>query len=246
MPEFKFGFDELAKRLGVSVVGEPITEEVAITIQVSTKGLFLYTPENGSTFLKTRQLAPETAENPPPPIGTALRIHDVVADLPRANWDNLQVRPFNAITLISVHWDGVAPSNKYVGYDPIQHYKNEAQYHIGKDWGGGSYGHGLMYHYKIDRSGNVYLVRALQDVVWAAMGANYENIAVCLDAAPGADATAAQLASLKKLAKHLAVERPDLPNLFEKKIWGHGELTQYGNATECPGTKIKSAVQALR
>lgn len=250
MPEFQLGMSELAKRLGATVVGEPLTEEVAITIQVTTHGLMMYSPENGPTFFKTRQLAPDTAVAPPPAPGF-LQIHDIAGQLPRANWGNLSVRSFDLITLIAVHWDGLAPDNKYVGYDPIQHYIGEANYHIGKDWGGGSYGHGIMYHYKIDRSGNVYQVRALQDIVWAEMGANNEGVAICLDAGitnggAAVDATAGQLTSLKLLVDDLFNHRPDLPHLTAGKVWGHGELTQYGNQTECPGAKIKKFVATLR
>lgn len=252
-PVYSFGILDLANKLGRSVVGEPLSEEVGITIQMTTRGLFLYTPENGPTFLKTRQLAPEsgTPTPGPSPDSGVMQVHDIIGQLPRANWQNLEVRDFSAINMLVAHWDGLAPDDKYAGYDPIQHYVSEANYHIGKDWGGGSYGHGLMYHFKIDRSGNVYQVRALQDVVWAEMGANGAGIAVCLDAGVTAaggtvNPTDGQLSSLKRLSEWLFTERPDLPNLTAGRVWGHGDLTQYGNNTSCPGAKIKALCASLR
>lgn len=59
MPEFQFGFKELAERLGAAVVGEPLTEEFGVTFQVTTRGLMIYTPEQGAVFVRTRPHRPE-------------------------------------------------------------------------------------------------------------------------------------------------------------------------------------------
>jgi hypothetical protein len=75
-------------------------------------------------------------------------ITDVIEQLPRDPKSRYwRARPLNKITRIVVHYDAVrVPKGEY---DPVERYKAQARYHIGRNWntGGGPpvYGFGLMY-----------------------------------------------------------------------------------------------------
>ena len=154
--------------------------------------------------------------------------------------NQLDTRPISAIDMLAVHWDGgpIIPE----GYDPVEYYRTEARFHIRKDWGGGSFGYGLMYHGKIDRRGRAYLTRPFTHVAWHASLANERSVAVCVDATDGQEANDAQLAALDRVVE----EWRGMFGLRRGMVWGHGELTQYDNATTCPGPRLTAYVRAYR
>ena len=244
MPDFQFGFADLAVALGSDVVGTPLSEEIGVNLQLTTKGLMIYTAENGPTFVKTRNTASITPGTPPIVPGAPMLIQDIIHKLPRANPMNLAKRTLAQINRLVIHWDGGALIPE--GYDPLTYYVSEANYHIKKDWGGGSFGTGIMYHYKVSRQGGLYKVRPETDVVWAAMSANTTGLMLCVDATEGQPPTQAQLVMVDKFANWVWTQRPDLPNLVKRNIWGHGELVAEGNSTSCPGPALLTRVKALR
>lgn len=165
----------------------------------------------------------------PPPAPSGVQFIDVRTQLPRHATNDPPKRRLLDIEFLVIHWDGtgtIAPD-----YDPIARYKWEAQYHIDKDWGGGSHGGGLMYAVKIDRAGLAYLCRNAEDVLWHANAANIPGYAICLDATVDSSPTSAQFASLKRV---IEAKRKEF-SVDYGAVFGHGELTQYGNATSCCG-----------
>ncbi len=115
----------------------------------------------------------------------------------------------------------------------------EANYHINKDWGGGSYGDGLMYTAKLARDGTLYLTRAMTDLLWAATNANPYGIWVCVDASTGSPLTAAQKAVLP------LVEAEFMKRVGRKlDVSMHGLLVSAGNSTQCAGPEILAYLKA--
>lgn len=167
-------------------------------------------------------------------------VHDVIGSLPVAPWNELIVRPASAIKLLIVHWDGGARIAE--DYDPLTYYQWEARYHIAKDWGGGSYGYGLMYHEVVSRQGEVFITRPPEHVVWAATRANNLGYMIKVDASVGQPPTEAQL---RALGARLDA-RSAAFGLAHAAVWGHGELTQYGNSTSCPGPTLLQYVYNYR
>ena len=181
-----------------------------------------------------------------------VEITDVIERLPRKPehpfW---RLRRPSDIKRIVVHYDAVRVpplSCNNPGYDPVERYKEQARYHIKKNWNSGSgpaiHGFGLMYHYRVSSDGRVWRVQAEELVTWHARDANGTGLAICCDLAPGQQPTEQQIAGLKALLDWLCYHRPDIP-AGRKDVWGHGELHKAGNRTECPGALLKW-VQAYR
>ena len=143
--------------------------------------------------------------------------------------------------MIVVHWDG-SEVGLGEGYDPAAVYAREARAHIAKDWGSGSFGYGLMYHERISRDSRVSLTRPAEHVVWACCGANAISYNVCVDAGPEWDATYSQVAVLGGRVERL---RSDF-GLPRATVYGHGELTSFGNRTECPGDYLREWCRRYR
>ncbi len=144
----------------------------------------------------------------------------------------MPTRAVSAISLLVVHWDGIG----YIrdGYDPVARYRWLAELHIARNWGTAErpvYGSTLMYHEKIDRSGTLYLCRDPQYVLWHATRANDIAYAINLDATVDSAPTRAQFAMLGWRLEQLCQQY----GLGRDRVYGHGELTAYGNATQCPG-----------
>lgn len=64
MPEFLFGFKDLAERLGADVVGEPVEDEHYFpdgktSLQQSTRGVFIYSKEGNAAGFCPFLLPPE-------------------------------------------------------------------------------------------------------------------------------------------------------------------------------------------
>ena len=125
------------------------------------------------------------------------------------------------------HWDAVW---RPAAYNSLARYKNEAQEHINRDWGGGARGDGLMYHFKIDNVGEIFWCRDLEDLLWAAGPANATSIHICMDGTVGQTPTAAQAAGLNRLLYELCYKHPEFP-AGRGNVKGHKEVM----ATQCPG-----------
>lgn len=180
-------------------------------------------------------------------------ITDIIEQLPRnplsPNW---RTRPLQAIRYIVVHYDAVyVPpdgTNGAMGYDPLERYRQQALYHMNKNWNDGPgpivRGFGLMYHYRVSADGRLWSTQPEDLVTWHARDANYNGLAVCCDLGPGQSPPKEQLAGLKSLLDWLCYGRPDIP-AGRRDVWGHGELHRFGNQTECPGG-VLAWVQAYR
>jgi hypothetical protein len=163
--------------------------------------------------------------------------------LPRAAANDPPKRNLSDIEFLVIHWDGTGTID--ANYDPIARYKWEAQFHIDKNWDDPpavSHGGGLMYAIKIDRWGRSYLCRNAEDVLWHATRANIPGYAICLDATEDSPPTPMQFATL---ARVIQAKRTEF-KLDYKAVWGHGELTQYGNQTACCGPTALAWVQNYR
>ena len=176
---------------------------------------------------------------------TDLSITDVILQLPRdAASRNYRTRPLIAITKIVVHYDAVSvPPSKdgTLGYDPVERYIAQAQYHMSKNWNEGAgpivRGFGLMYHYRVSADGRLWRTQPDELVTWHARNANYSGLAVCCDLGPDQKPSSSQLCGLLTLLHHLCYERPDFP-ASRGAVWGHGELTDAGNHTPCPAALL--------
>lgn len=254
--EYTLGFRALADQIP-DIAGEPLQNERHDSpngdgLQATTNGLMVWRKvDNWTAFTdgyRTWIAGPEGLQErlnterfpwellPPKPV----LVRDIIALLPTAPWNAHPVRATSRIEMIVAHWDG--PRGPVLGYDPLSWYQWEARYHIQKDWGDGSRGFGLMYHEVVSRDGRVWLTRPATDIVWAAMGANPISYHTKVDAGADYGPTAEQLATLPRrldaLRERYGVRRD--------QVFGHGELTQYGNATECPGPALLAALRQYR
>ncbi len=162
-------------------------------------------------------------------------IRNISTNLPTANLGNMSTRRLQQIALIVVHYDAQWRPDKY---DPIARYKAQALYHIQKNWGRNPLkpirGFGLMYHYRISGDGQIWQTQPEDLITWQANNANPYALGICCDCGENQEPTEAQLVSLYNLLEYMCFERPDFP-AGRRDVWGHGELTKYGNATKCPG-----------
>jgi hypothetical protein len=166
-------------------------------------------------------------------------IRDIRQLMPSANGGWKEYRELRHIRLIVVHYDAQWRPGKY---DAVERLKAQARYHIGKVWGYDRkrrpiYGFGLMYHYSITGDGQVLWTQPEELVTWQARNANPYALGIKCDLGDGQEPTLAQLASLKEVLDWLCYHRPDIP-AGRKDVWGHSELTQYGNSTKCPGALL--------
>lgn len=100
----------------------------------------------------------------------------------------------------------------------------------------------IAYHFLILENGTILWLNHLQDRVWHARDANFHTIGVALhgnlvDTSP----TRKQIESLKALTKALKTSL----GLEKLPLIGHGELTEYGNDTECPGKHGRQLVKFI-
>ncbi len=168
---------------------------------------------------------------------------DLRASLPRRQ-RVVGLRELSEIGLVVVHCDG---RDREPGDDDLAVLKEHAQFHIDKNWGSTAqpaYGDGLMYHFAVT-SRAIYETRDLHEVTWHARGANRSGLAIVLPCGFDQAPTAGQIRNLLALLDWLINGRDDL-QLEYKDVWGHGELTQYGNDTPCPGASLREWVQNYR
>ncbi len=159
----------------------------------------------------------------------SIPITNIVSRLPR--YGNSPQQPIGSINKIIVHWDAVW---RPTYYSSLRRYISEANGHIYRDWElkrpGITKGSGLMYHFKIDNVGEIFLCRPLNDLLWHAGPANYGSIAICMDGTQGQVPTASQAAALKRLLYELSYKHPEFP-AGRSNVKGHKEVM----ATACPG-----------
>jgi hypothetical protein len=168
-----------------------------------------------------------------------IQVQNIINDLPRTQL-RVGLRDIKNIKMIVVHHDAQVVVH---GYDPINRYKEQAQYHINKDWNSNpNYtvrGDGIMYTFKIDAYGNIYQVRPLEHKTWHASNANSFSLSICLDGNfTKHKPTNEQLKSLEALLNELCTQHPEFP-ASKKDVYGHGELTKYRCFTQCPGELIE-------
>jgi len=168
-----------------------------------------------------------------------MKITDVRSQL--VHRDTAPHRPIKNIKYIVIHHNAIETKPNY---NPIELYKQEAQYHYNKDWGNGVMGSGLMYHYTIDRNGNIYFCRNLGEALWHCGNyrKNLESIAICLDGhLTNQHPSTAQLVTLAEFLRGLCTQHPEFPADF-KDIFGHREIS----ATNCPGDNLIEFVKDFR
>lgn len=255
MAEFLLGFAALAEMIP-DVVGTPKEDEHweanGDSQQVTTGGLLVWrkadnwtaftdghtTWINGPNGLESRL----NSERFPWELGPSLVPRDVSALLPTAP-KNKATRYIEDMDMICVHWDGVG---NLAGYDPLDWYTWEARYHIAKNWAGPgekpAYGYGLMYHECLSQDGRLWITRPAYHQVWACMSANYRTYNLKVDGSPTSPPTAVQLAALPRRLDALREQY----GIKRAMVYGHGELTLYGNSTSCPGEDVLRVVQAYR
>ena len=168
-----------------------------------------------------------------------LDITDIAAQLPRNPADpNWFTRPIGAIRYIVVHYDDVLIPGSGKPYDPLERYRQQAIYHMNKNWNEGPGkkvpGFGIMYHYKVSADGRIWRTQPEELITWHARKANYNGLAVCCDLGSKQLPPDAQLEGLSALLNWLCYHRPDIP-AGRPDVWGHGELRRAGNQTDCPG-----------
>ncbi len=254
MTEFVLGFKTLADMIP-DVVGAPLEDEHhnpenGDGLQQTTKGLLVWRKADNFTAFTDGSTTwingPNGLQSRPNDarfdweLGYPT-VHDIMAALPVAPWNEHPSRDASAIKMIVVHWDW-GPVALPAAYDPVAYYRTEALYHIAKDWGGGAHGYGLMYQEKISRDGHVWLTRPDTDVVWAAMNANPFGYMICLDACEKSPPTTEQKSVVGVRVDALRAKY----GLVKSAVYGHGELAQYGNQTECPGPDLLEWVRAYR
>lgn len=253
-PRFVLGFKTLAELIP-DVVGEPLENEHhnpenGDGLQQTTRGLLVWRKSDNWTAFTDGY---RTWINGPNGLQQRLNeerfewecgeplVHDIRAALPLAPWNEHPTRSLAAIRIIVVHWDG-GPVTLPAQYDPVAYYSTEALYHINKDWGGGSRGYGLMYHEKLSRDGQAWITRPDTDVVWAATQANPFSYNLCVDANEYSAPTHAQMEALETRLATLCGQY----GVARSQVYGHGELTQYGNSTSCPGPDLLELVREYR
>lgn len=156
-----------------------------------------------------------------------LVVHDVRSLLPR-KLPNYLDRKLSDISIIAQHWDAVYRPK---GYDTLQRIKEQANYHINKDWGGGYGADGLQYHLEVDNAGEVYWCRDFTDVLWHVSDANFRSLGISCHAL-NQDPTREMAEALQIIYDVLTTQTPEIP-AGRANVFGHKEIPS--NATACPG-----------
>ena len=176
-----------------------------------------------------------------------LTVVDLRSQLPRnTQWPNAQAwswRPLSAIQLIVWHYPA-RPLRPDGPYDEVERIFAFARGHIAADWGNGWHAPTITYSTVIGGSGVVYLCNEWEHVTWHANDANGIGLGFMVDVGEGQDLTREQITSGEILADFVSNECPEIP-ADSWDHYGHGELTDYGNATACPG-RLLPFIQTYR
>jgi N-acetyl-anhydromuramyl-L-alanine amidase AmpD len=120
------------------------------------------------------------------------------------------------------------------------------RFHQQKNWCSAAspcYAPHITYHYYIESNGLLYLCNYHWESSWHASRANDTSLGICLQGdLDKTQPTPQQIASLRWLLDELRTDY----RIERGRIFGHGELTAYGNDTSCPGRYLLPFVRAYR
>ncbi len=161
----------------------------------------------------------------------ALKLVDVAATLPHDySRPGVAWRTLGQIRNIVIHW----PADTGCAGDELARLTMLANYHLGKDWGGGYYGFGIMYHRVVEPSGVIYETAPLELMTWHAHEpANSNALAIMVDVPLGGQPTLHQRAALFAYLEQLTQHTPAIP-AGVGNVYGHREMPN--NQTTCPGS----------
>ena len=176
MPEYRFGFKDLADRLGGHVVGAPTTEEHPftpddLTVQYTERGLMLYhKPTNRPYFIGGESTGAVAA--PPAPSPPAAQMADLRGKLPiRPGTDGqYSRRNLEAVDSIDIHYTASPPSGTV---------QSIAAYQVSA--GAQEAFPAIAYHLIVDGSGIISWCHDLNRRVWhnGGPGRNERAIGLC-------------------------------------------------------------------
>ncbi len=175
-----------------------------------------------------------------PTTDTNLQLVNVAATLPHDyNRAGVAWRTLDQIRNIVIHW----PADVGGAGDELARLTMLANYHLGKDWGGGYFGMGIMYHRVVEPSGIIYETEPLELITWHAHEpANSNAMAIMVDVPLNGQPTAAQRATLFAYLTQLTQHTPAIPAEVGD-VYGHREMPN--NHTTCPGP-VMALVEAWR
>lgn len=157
---------------------------------------------------------------------------DIIGTLPR-NMGNVPSPATAEKTSITFHWEGPSIPNYVPDWQMPDVIRGIALFHIGKDWGGGFGGSGIMYHEVISPDGTVFLTRDYQDHLWHCGNpeGNLHSRAILVYCAKDRPATEVQLFRVTQRIIDFGVP---------KHV--HSEWS----ATDCPGDQLRNYLSAIR
>jgi len=107
----------------------------------------------------------------------------------------------------------------------------------------------VPYHYWINLQGVIYWCNDLEQITWTCNNANpiALSIALCGNFQQNGPRPN-QVKALKELLDWLCKKRPDIPNLTQETVYGHGEeyMRSFGNRTSCPGKYLQPLITNYR
>lgn len=217
-------------------------------IMLPPKGRVTLLPPNDTTTEVPRIIIPEDPSQPPvfvpgpqppttPPAGTVFPEYNIYPEL-REVQSNL---PFPALltkTSQTFHWEGPDPIPVMTDAETIWYLKGINEQHIGRDWGNGQRGSGIMYHEAIAQSGATIIMRGAELVLWHSNndeGNKYSRavLVVCSAMTPP---TPAQQLAIRQRAAAFRQKVPGAPQYPHGPHWTN---------TACPGDTIRSIVASL-
>jgi hypothetical protein len=176
-----------------------------------------------------------------------LQVVDLRDRLPRnQDWPLLRewdTRPPEAITLFAWHYPAL-PERPPGVYDEAARWAAFARSHIARVWGRDAQGNDyhaptITYHLGIGGSAEatparVFVLNDVEAATWHAAYANGIALGIVVDVGQSQVVLPAQAAAMQRVADVLSSQTPDIPADWREN-YGHGELTDWGNATACPG-----------
>ena len=101
----------------------------------------------------------------------------------------------------------------------------------------------IAYHFAVESDGTIVQCNYVEERSWHATNANDQALGICLQGDLNAHAPSdKQRIALQWLLDTLVEDF----KLTRAAVYGHGELTQYGNSTSCPGSHLLPLVKAYR
>lgn len=183
----------------------------------------LLLPETGTS-------SPSPDPVPTPPITPSFTVHDIRGMLPRKNENRVDNVPTLKRSL-TFHWEGSSVIEPMSIDGHVIWLQGVARYHIAKDWGGGAFGDGIMYHEAIGQNGDSYLMRDYEEVVWHAGNGegNRTSRAILVVCSQRTAPNALQLSAIRKR----------INDFGNPPAYPHGP---HWYNTACPGDDIRAAL----